>query len=499
MVNIPQGLYTENVYSLNLAPAANMYAKLMAQQEAKKAVLDKYFRNLTSKATETGMRSQELPAFQKSLQDYKSFVMQNGSTLSSGRYPELMMQAEQLAQVPFRIAAASKEALNVSKTANQISATNPDAFDLWTDETTGYDKGTGTAKLDAYGNPMGLRAHEEPIYSVDQTTGGLIQNPKHKTFDLTQIKSNPKFVDWAKEMKDASKDAPLVTNVIYEKTNKPFMQNKVTTKAINPGDINGNNNGYYVVGENARSKWNRGTEFYFHKDKPYEQLKTENGGKTFADLTEAYQKAYGQGAEIKDDRDLFVAMAIKNADVSETQSEPEIDQLAYDKYLMKEREAASKRLAAFSHNLSKTTNVDINSVTTAFEQLPEGEYTTTTGAKVTKKGNQFIKADGTVFTSGGGNGDIRINSGQVSPQISKFYPSGVNPLIIKYLDLEVKNGQIQNAKNPYAGLISRGDLLQDELKDMGVKSSTNQQIATPSVQTTTPTTKKTKKGKADGL
>lgn len=473
MVNIPGGLYTENVFSINTTPAANMYAKLMAQQEAKRATLDKYFSTLADKATDTGMRAdKEGLAFRQAVQNYKDFYVNNKEALTSGRRPDLEMEATRLAKLPSQIAAESREALTTAKTAAQVSASNPDAFARWTDETTGIDKSTGQAKLDEYGNPLGLNAHNQPIYIID-TNGQVARNPKFKHFDLSQVQVNPQEVDLAKEWEESSKGIPKSSSESYEPSTEPFSKTKVTTVEIAP-------EGYQQIASKANARWNRGVEFTMHKQMPLEKYSTPEGQKELEDLNVYFKKAYPD-KEIGSDRDLFVANAIRMADAEGVKKEKEFDRVAYDKYLATEREKAEKRMEIFKKSLSKDDQINIANVGTPFEQIKDGTYRTKSNKTVERKDGKWINPDGTPYTSTKED-QIRIVGDQIPIGVKDKYPSGVKPIIVQYLDLDVKNGITQSAANPFMGFMSRNDLLQEELKKAGVKSTINQIIPKKSTE-----------------
>jgi hypothetical protein len=472
MVNIPAGLYTEGVFSINAAPAINIYAKLMAQQEAKRATLDKYFSTLGDKATDTGMRAdKEGPAFYQAIQNYKDFYTKNKEALTSGRRPDLEIQAQELAKFPSKIAAESREALATAKTAAQVSASNPDAFARWTDETTGIDKGTGQAKLDEYGNPTGLNAHNQPIYSV-APNGAVIKNPKFKHFDLSQVQVNPQEVDLAKEWEEASKGVPKSSVETYEPSTEPFSKTKITTTEIAP-------EGYQQIASKANARWSRGAEFTMHKQMPLEKL-NEN---ELTDLNNYYKKAFPD-KDISSDKDLFIANAIKMADAEGVKREKEFDRVAYDAFLDKKREESQKRMEVFKKSLSKDDQINIANVETALDVIPDGDYKTTKNKDVYRRNGQWVNADGTPYSSTKDD-QVRIVGKQIPVRIKNAYPTGTKPLIVQYLDLDVTNGTTQSAANPFMGFMSRNDLLQEELKKAGVKSTINQIIPKKSTEKVT--------------
>jgi hypothetical protein len=473
MVNIPGGLYTENVFSINTTPAANMYAKLMAQQEAKRATLDKYFSTLADKATDTGMRAdKEGLAFRQAVQNYKDFYVNNKEALTSGRRPDLEIEATRLAKLPSQIAAESREALNTAKTAAQVSASNPDAFARWTDETTGIDKSTGQAKVDEYGNPTGLNAHNQPIYTID-ANGQVVRNPKFKHFDLSQVQVNPQEVDLAKEWEESSKGVPKSSFESYEPGTEAFTKTKVTTTEIAP-------EGYQQIASKANARWNRGVEFTMHKQMPLEKYSTPEGQKELEDLNVYFKKAYPD-KEISSDKDLFVANAIKMADATGVKKEKEFDRVAYDAFRDKEREKADKRMEIFKKSLSKEDQINIADVKTPLDLIPDGSYKTTRNKDVYRKNGQWVNADGTPYTSTKDD-QVRIIGNQIPIGVKNAYPTGTKPLIVQYLDLDVKNGTTESAANPFMGFMSRNDLLQEELKKAGVKSTINQIVPKKSTE-----------------
>ena len=471
MVNIPAGLYTEGVFSINAAPAINIYAKLMAQQEAKRATLDKYFSTLGDKATDTGMRAdKEGPAFYQAIQNYKDFYTKNKEALTSGRRPDLEIQAQELAKLPSKIAAESREAFGTTKSAAQITA-GSDVYDRWTDETTGIDKATGQAKLDQYGNPMGLNAHNQPIYSV-APDGAIIRNPKFKHFDLSQVVMNPKEVDLAKEWDEATKGIPKSSVESYEPSTEPYTKTKVTTTEISP-------DGYKQIATNASNRWTRPVEYTLHKQKPFESYSEQE----LDDLNLAFQKAYPDKT-IGSDKDIFIANAIKSADATGVKREKEFDRVAYDAFLDKKREESQKRMEVFKKSLSKDDQINIANVKTPLDLIPDGNYKTTKNKDVYRKNGQWVNADGTPYSSTKDD-QVRIVGKQIPVRIKNAYPTGTKPLIVQYLDLDVTNGTTQSAANPFMGFMSRNDLLQEELKKAGVKSTINQIIPKKSTEKVT--------------
>jgi len=452
MQQVQPGFYGGDAFRIDTSAATNYYLKRQAQQQAKEAALDKYYKGLVSSATPTGMRGQEIPAFQAALADYRTFYTENSSKIASGMFPELALEAERKAAVPAMIAAQSKNNFSRDKNIGVIRGSQPETAKRWTQNTWNtYQKST------------------KAQYLPDPSGKGVIENPEYSDFDPMAIVLNPKEVDLNKQWADTGKDIERVETTIDEPDDlDPRFYTKRTVKTTpTPGGLGS-------VAIKADSQWNDETEFTFGKylDKTFEQYSKDNPAKV-KEFQVSYNKVY-PNKPIENDKDLYIAMAINLADKDEPKPTQRIrDDKKWADYNRSQNISASKEIAKYNHALSNAPQIKSdNNVRTYFEDIPDGTYTTTSGASVTKKGDRWVDASGKALTTTGEN-TVKINKASLPTQFQKN-AQGRAQSAVDYMDLHVNNGVASGGYNEFTNLVTRKVAVGEALKGTKQKASVTQ-------------------------
>ena len=466
----PSSLYGGNAFKIDMQPAVKYFLKRQAQEQAKEKTLENYFTTLTDKASPTGMRTNlDGAAYEKSIQDFKDFWTVNKDKILRGDV-QTTAYAQELGRIPSKIIAESKEAMKTSQMAAQVGATG-NIKENWTDETIGIDSSTGQPLVDATtGSYMGLNAHNQPIYIIDKDNK-LVPNPKYKHFDLSTVAVNPKLLS-GKEMQDyldnqtadikPSKIALGVKkdpkNPLYEYEEYEIKQTPESLKSI---------------GDRASDLYNaKEVKYTFHKNHPFNEWTDKNTG-MFNQANDLYKKIYGK--DIENEKELYTGLAMQSKNQVQTEAgTPRLNAIA-----MKDLDFLyQKKLEQFKKSLNPTLSTKMDQVKTAFEEIPDGTY----GKVIIKGGYVYNAADGKPYTSAGNGFDVKISKDLIPTGVLDKRPTGVNINLIDYMHFNVVNGVIQGGKNTDLGLITRGTLLEDQLKKMGIKN-TGTILLNPSIQT----------------
>lgn len=487
MIHNPAGLYSGGAFKVDTTSALNYFLKKQAQEEATKKTLEKHFTTLTDNASPTGMRTNlEGEAYQQAIQNYSDYWNSNKNKILNGDI-KATSEAEKLAKIPFNIVAASKEALNTSKLTGQISATNPDAYARWTEETVGIDKATGKPKLDEFGNPMGIIAHDQPIYVVDPSTKAVVANPKFKAFDLSAIAVNPKELN-GKEMQDyidnyTADIKPSESSLgVQPDPKRKGYEYEVTEIGYDAPSLK-------TIGDKALQLYdNREVKYTFEKNHPFKEW-TEQNVDMFTKANDKFKAIYGK--DIENNKELFAGLTILNKDTKQQKVSPSRE----NPDIKRQKDMAdSMKLERFKKSLNPTQVASVMDADTDLDRVSDDTYTTSAGKKVIKKGKGWFNPDGTPYTSAPGAFDIRITKDKIPVTIIDKRPSGVNPLLIDDMDFRIENGIAQGVRNPDVGLISRTDFIKDIAKTAGIKTPINQTNSVPSSSTPKP-----KKGSLNNL
>ena len=454
MQEVPASFYGGGAFKIDSTPFVNFMMKRQAQQAAKEAALDKYYKGLTANATEMGMRGQETEAFQAALNDYKLFYTENAAKIASGNFPELALEAEKLARIPFKISAQSKNNYARDKTIATIRGANKKQADLWTEKS--WEAYTRSTKPQYLPNPSGR---------------GVIENPEYVDFDPMSIETHPEEVDLTKQWKDATDNVERKEITIDEPDDiDPKYTIKRTVKTI-PTQT-----GLEAAATKADSQWNDGTEYTFTKKNTIEKFKL-NSPELFNKMLASYQKVF-PGKNIETNKDWYIATTIHLADQEELKPTVRLrDDVKWTRDNRAANLKASKELSAYNHALNNQPQIQSdNNVRTYFEDIPDGTYTTTNGTKVTKKGDRWVDASGKPFTTTGSN-TIKIDKANVPTQFAKN-AQGKAQSVVDYIDLHVNNGVAAGGYNEFTNLVPRKVAVGEALK--GTKQKPNpQQMGAP--------------------
>jgi len=310
MIYNPAGLYGGGAFKIDTTAAANYFLKKQAQDQAQEATLNKYFSTLDDKATDKGVRDQEVSSFYKAKQDYQDFYTKNSKALASGTRPDLTREAQRLAKVPFQIASESRNALANTKIIGQVRATSQDVAAQYSMETLGVDQ-TGKPIIDPDTKSYtGLYANDQPIY-IENENGQLIKNPNYKAFDLTtDIVLNPKELT-GKEMQDYADNQ--VSNI--KPTEKPVATRPDPNRKFY--DIESIETGYddpqlKAVGDQMKDLFkDKRINYTWKKQHPFKEWTDQNAAQ-FAQANDVYKRIYGKDIENDDELYAGIQMAIDN-------------------------------------------------------------------------------------------------------------------------------------------------------------------------------------------
>lgn len=444
MVRNPAGLYGGGAFLVDTTPIVNLVAKKRAQDEAKKTALTKYFTDLSNKATATGIRNQELPAYTQSVDNYKNYWLKNSEDILNGDVAK-QMEAQRLANLPLKIAQESKNLRTIDVDVAKNTLSNPDAKDRWTDQTrVSWDK------------------HEQPRYIVSGT-GEIVENPNHETLDLTAMTFNPKLLSESEMQEKADKQVDdikakqLGAPSIKEYKADPYKQLEITSYGHDKNNL-------AAIGQRYRELFkDPSISFTFNKRHPLSELNEQNLPE-LAEANKLFKDIYGK--DIETNEDLYVAKNMYQKSLPKTEQKL-IENKAY---AAKQSEASQIRVKKAGEK-GELSAQDIAKVKTPFEQIPNMSATTSNGEKIQIKDGYVFDQNGKPYSSPEGQYNIKITKSNIPSSMLKGLPKGVNSLLIDNMDFSVKNGVIQSANNEYTGIIDRDELLKNELKRMGVKNA----------------------------
>ena len=448
----PSSLYGGGAVKIDLlSPAINYMAKQQERDAKVDAQLSKYYGDLTKNATSKGMREEDIPAYNKALQDYNNFWLQNQKSILRGDV-NLQMQAKKMAQVPFDIASESIGTLNDQKQVAAVLA-NPEVKDRIDVNVLGTDE-NGNVPLDPTTNQpiyTGIQAAKQPIYIIGDD-GTLQKNPAYKPFDVTQIVFNPKTMS-AKEMQDAidaqigdlEYDEVQLSKVVDPKDKYTYQ---VTTQTFL------NDDKLRQIGNTASTLYDDKTYAYnFDKKYPKNSWAIQHPTE-FNAANEVFKRLYGN--DIDNNRELLSALTILAKDKKGTK-------LDYEPNVGAKINADFFNQVRIETMRKKNKGEDIQTGHVVFDDLPNGQIA----------GSSYTVKDGMVYDSKGNlaKGKIKIPKQNLPlGMIDLIKRSGTNPLYISSMDATVENGVIQEMSNKFSGSLRREDaVVADQLLSGGKK------------------------------
>lgn len=438
-VRIPPGLYGGGAFKIDSTAATDYYLKQKAKEDAKAEALDKYFTDLPKTFNPAGLRKQEIPAFDKAVDNYKNFSITNRKELASGRNPELIRKAQELAAIPIQIAEISKAEGESSKQLANLYLNKPEMVERFTPKTLGFDD-NGMPLIDpATGQKMGIQGHNEPIYTID-AAGQVVKNPAFRSLDITQFEYGPKI----KTGKELEADMALAAKGInYDKfetktrqdPSRPFGQ---VTESVSYYSDDALRN----IGENARRLYQEddSTEFSWKKSFPYSTwIKDPKNTETFNKLNDNYKKVYGK--EINNPEDLFVANTIVKMGAPKVVGKPTEDVYGRQKALLGLRTAAAIKKMYLSKSLKEKTELE-TSGDNLIDEIEDGDIP---GTNYKAKGGIIYDQNGNAVTEA----EIIVPKSKVSGKMIGLFGQNVKGFKPNYIDdVEIKiiNGKPQRVK-----------------------------------------------------
>jgi hypothetical protein len=448
-VNIPAALYGGGAFKIDSTAATDYYLKQKAKDEAKAAALDKYFTDLPKTFNPAGLRKQEIPAFDKAVADYKNFSITNRKELASGRNPELIRRAQELAAIPIQIAEISKAEGESSKQLANLYMNKPEMVERFTPKTLGFDD-NGMPMIDpATGQKMGIQGHNEPIYTID-AAGQVVKNPAFRSLDITQFEYGPKI----KNGKELEADMALAAKGInYDKfetkTRKdPSRQFGQITESVSYYSDDALRN----IGENARRLYQEddSTEFSWKKSFPYSTwIKDPKNTETFNKLNDNYKKVYGK--EINNPEDLFVANTIVKMGAPKVVGKPTEDVTARQKYMLGLKTASDLKKMYARISATKKAELDTSSGN-LLDELEDGDIP---GTNYKVEGGVIYDQDGNEVTDA----TITIPKAKVSGKLVGLVAQnvkGFDPQFVDEFQVKVQNGKPTNINVENVGSFDRG-------------------------------------------
>ncbi len=197
-------MFTAGNVKIDGSSSVNLYAKLLAQKQAKEDAMDEYVRNLTKGINPTGLRNSDRPAFDKLYQDYQNFAMGNKDAIRK-RQGGADIQLQQKYQDLMNLVAESKQREEQKKPLVDI-LTDPNKRKNLNDDVFEH-----------------IQNHDAPLYATD-AKGNLIRNEKSRAIDIT-----------GDMFKEPSFDYPK----FYEGVSKGMQREKVRGGIISKDPVTG--------------------------------------------------------------------------------------------------------------------------------------------------------------------------------------------------------------------------------------------------------------------
>lgn len=182
-IQLPNSLYQGGNVAFDSTPTVKYYQQIEAERRAKQDAIDDYMRGLRSKVTPAGMRTVDLPAFDKMRKDWQQFGVENRDQIA--RNPQARAQFESMAQDMISFAEESKAAEEEKKPfvgmltdPTKRAKVRPEVFGL-------------------------VSEHDKPLYNFDEN-GNLTRDYNRKRLDYTSpLFKDPEF-DFGKGYKEWS-------------------------------------------------------------------------------------------------------------------------------------------------------------------------------------------------------------------------------------------------------------------------------------------------------
>ena len=180
----PPSLYTGGNAKFDSTPSVNVYAKLLAQRQAKEDAMGEYVRNLNTKITPAGMRVQDIPAFSDMKDKWQRFGIANQRRMAND--PRLRASFDAMGQQLINFANESKAEEEAKKPLVGI-LTDPKKRMELSDEVF----------------PM-IAEHDKPLYQQD-ANGNFVRDYNRKRLDYTHELFNPPDFDFNKNFEGWTK------------------------------------------------------------------------------------------------------------------------------------------------------------------------------------------------------------------------------------------------------------------------------------------------------
>lgn len=179
-IQLPNSLYQGGNVALDSTPSVNFYRQIESERRAKQDAIDDYMRGLRSKVTPAGMRTADLPAFDKMRNEWQTFGIQNRDKIAKN--PQLRAQFEAMGQDMMTFAeeskaeeAAKKPFVEMMTDPNKRQKLRPEVFGM-------------------------IAEHDKPLYTTDKD-GNLVRDYARKKLDYgSKLFKDPEF-DFQKEYK----------------------------------------------------------------------------------------------------------------------------------------------------------------------------------------------------------------------------------------------------------------------------------------------------------
>lgn len=305
-LNIDPNVFTGGAVRFDARPHTQLYIQLMQRKQAQNEAFDEYLRNLNKSINSAGLRNVDRPAFDKKLQDWQKFAMENRDAIRQrkGGADILLQQGYQ-------------DIMNLVAESKQEEEKKKPLIEILTDP----------AKRDRLSEDIfpELEAHDQPIYGQDGQ-----RNPNRKSFDVKMLNFDPKPFEQDKYFKQFEdvKRSDLTPTVV--KNPKEMTQTVTTTSVFDPEAKN-------TIALRATTDYVNNKEFKHFIDKLNP-----------AEYNDFYKSNYGH--DIQSAADLAAAYTLKGMQQKVTTSKLEDDTFARQKEMENIRQKNREHLALLNQN-----------------------------------------------------------------------------------------------------------------------------------------------------
>lgn len=405
----------------NSQPSVNFYAQLLAKKQAKEEAIANYVRDLNTKVTPAGVRTADLPAWNKKYQEWFDYGKGNMNTITK----------DPVARANY--SAWGQNLMNMAQQSKAAELHNKPANDML------FDPKKASQVSDDF--MQGLHQSNLPIWDEDGNP-----NPNYKPLDYSSKVFKPPVFDFQKTFDNSSKGVPLETTIgdvirtdpktgqvirSVETAYKPEKLQAIGSQFANNVLANKDNLKYY------NEKLHNLTEDEYNKY-----------NKIYQDTFGAKQTVRPDGVILQEHLDSPEKLAAAEA-IEHAKSLKKVDEKAVSDY--EQRRQDKFDYAAFNSGLivgrGGGTNLTTQQGGNAFNDFEDNDF-----GKLQVKDGSWYKKDGTPYS-----GEVFIKGQYIPSSIKSALKSGnIDPdLLIGGVNARVKDGVITSISNQIIGTVTR--------------------------------------------